>query len=72
MGLFSSGALLLSLSVLARGKAVSAESLMKAVDAPYSSAQQPKSLLPASPEEKCISTLWLRWRQSQTLLYFAV
>lgn len=51
MGLFSSGALLFSLSVLAREEVVSPESLMKEVDAPYSSAQQPKSLLPATRQE---------------------
>lgn len=49
MGLFSSGALYsLPVSVLAREEVVSAASLMKVVDAPYSGAQQPKSLLPAT------------------------
>lgn len=52
MGLFSSGAPSpLPVSVLAREEAVSPASLMKAVDAPYSSAQQPKSLLPATSLE---------------------
>lgn len=51
----------LSLSVLAREEAASAAaSLMKAVDAPYSSARQPQSLLPAchkpaSSKERCCS-----------------
>lgn len=41
----------LPLSVLAREEVVSPASLMKAVDAPCSSAQQPKSLLPATSLE---------------------
>lgn len=49
VGLFGSGApLSLPLSVLAAEEVASPASLMKAVDAPRSSTQQPKSLLPAT------------------------